>query len=428
MQIYVVEPGQTVSSIAQIFGINPNRIITANEIAEPNNLVVGQALVIPIAGEYYIVKQGDSLYKISQQFGIPMGRLAEVNGMSLYRPLKIGERLYIPPRYHRPAEFYAYADTHYGKVSDLVEQETRKAAPHLTYLGPSGYAIQRDGSLKAPGLNDFFSIARANKVAMSMVIINLEHDQFSAELANVILKDEALQNRLLDNILETAEKMNFRDVHYDIERVLPEDKEAYNRFLRKSAARIHAAGLQFSTALAPKTSAEQAGEWYTAHDYKVHGEVADFVIIMTYEWGYSGGPPLPVSPIRSVRRVLQYAKSEIPQEKIMMGQNLYGYDWTLPFVRGTKAKALSPQGAIALARKEQVPIQYDTRAQAPFFEYTDEDGKEHKVWFEDARSIQAKFNLVKEMGIRGVSYWRLGFPFPQNWLLIESNFRVTKRV
>lgn len=183
-----------------------------------------------------------------------------------------------------------------------------------------------------------------------------------------------------------------------------------------------------STALAPKTSATQKGEWYTAHDYKVHGEEADFVIIMTYEWGYSGGPPMPVSPIEPVRRVLEYAITEIPREKIMMGQNLYGYDWTLPYVKGTKAQGISPQGAIALAQKYKVPIQYDQKAQAPFINYTDEEGRAHKVWFEDARSIQAKFNLIKELGIRGVSYWRLGFPFPQNWLLIRNTFNVTKLV
>lgn len=50
----------------------------------------------------------------------------------------------------------------------------------------------------------------------------------------------------------------------------------------------------------------------------------------------------------------------------MMGQNLYGYDWTLPFVEGTVARALSPQQAIELARQFNVPIQYDYEAQAPF--------------------------------------------------------------
>ena len=69
-----------------------------------------------------------------------------------------------------------------------------------------------------------------------------------------------------------------------------------------------------------------------------------------------------------------------------------------------------------------------TKSQAPFFHYTDSDGKQHEVWFEDARSIQAKFDLVKELKLRGVGYWKLGLSFPQNWLLITDNFNVVKKV
>lgn len=111
---------------------------------------------------------------------------------------------------------------------------------------------------------------------------------------------------------------------------------------------------------------------------------------------------MPVSPIGPVRQVLTYAASEMPAGKIMMGQNLYGYDWTLPYVAGGQyAKALSPQAAIDLARNRNAAIQYDYRAQAPHFNYTDDEGRQHKVWFEDARSIQAKFDLIKEAQAAG---------------------------
>ena len=87
---------------------------------------------------------------------------------------------------------------------------------------------------------------------------------------------------------------------------------------------------------------------------KAIGEVVDFVVIMTYEWGYSGGPPMAVSPIGPVRKVLEYAVTEMTPNKIMMGQNLYGYDWTLPYKPGNPfAKALSPQQAIQLAKESK---------------------------------------------------------------------------
>lgn len=260
-----------------------------------------------------------------------------------------------------------------------------------------------------------------------MVITNQENDQFSDELGRILLNDMNIQNTFLNNIVTTAKRHGFRDIHFDFEFLRPEDREAYNSFLRKAKERFSREGWLLSTALAPKTSAEQKGKWYEAHDYKAHGEIADFVVIMTYEWGYSGGPAMAVSPINPVREVIEYALTEMPASKIMMGQNLYGYDWTLPFVEGTIAKAVSPQQAIRLALEHNVPIQYDYRAQAPFFHYTDKEGKRHEVWFEDARSIQAKFDLIRELNLRGISYWKLGLSFPQNWLLIVENFDVVKR-
>jgi len=426
MQIHVVESGQSLSSIAETYGTTPAAIQEANDLPNPDDLVIGQAMVIPIVGSYYWVRQGDTLYTIGQRYQISAAELAKVNGISQYRPLQVGQRLYIPPRPRRAADFNAYAEPR-RTVSPELEADVRQAAPHLTYLAPFSFRIKRDGTLQRPALNDFQAIAKNNQVVLMLVVTNLEKDQFSSELGGLILNNEELQNKLLDTIIQTARELGMGDIHFDMEALPAQDRDAYIRFLRKARDRAHAAGMMMSVAVAPKTSAEQQGKWYAAHDYKAIGEIADFVVIMTYEWGYRGGPPMAVSPIGPVRRVLQYALTEMPAEKIMMGQNLYGYDWTLPYQPGTTAKALSPQAAIALAAKQNVPIQYDYRAQAPFFEYTDDQDKKHQVWFEDARSIQAKFNLVKQLGLRGVSYWKLGLPFPQNWLLIESNFRVRKR-
>src|SRR5699024_566361 len=222
-------------------------------------------------------------------------------------------------------------------------------------------------------------------------------------------------------------EVGFKDVHFDFEFISTEDREAYNNFLRKAKERLSQAGLLMSTALAPKTSSTQQGLLYEAHDYAFHGEIAEFVVLLTYDWGYSGGPPLAEIPIKAVRKVVEDAITRITAEKIVLGQNLYGYDWTLPFVAGgEQARALSPQQAITLARQQNVAIEFNETAQAPFFTYYDSEGRQHEVWFEDARSIQAKFNLIKEFNLLGIAYWKLGLAFPQNWLLIQDNFNITK--
>ncbi|WP_153124387.1 glycoside hydrolase family 18 protein [Peribacillus tepidiphilus] len=427
MQIHVVQQGQSVYGIAQAYNVPVEDLIRANELQAPNELVVGQALVIPIIGSYYWVQPGDNLFSISRKFGLSYQQLANINRINVNQPLPVGFRLYIPPQKKTSAEFNGYVEPRGASVSQNLIDSAREAAPYLTYLAPFSFQALRDGSLKEPLLNDFPNIAKANNVVLMMVITNQEQDQFSDELGRILLNDMAIQNRFLNNIVSTAKKYGFRDIHFDFEFLRPEDREAYNRFLRKAKQRFSQEGWLLSTALAPKTRADQKGKWYEGHDYKAHGEIVDFVVIMTYEWGYSGGPAMAVSPIGPVREVLTYAISEIPSKKILMGQNLYGYDWTLPFVPGSISKAISPQEAIEIARQHKVSISYDQEAQAPYFRYFDSEGKQHEVWFEDARSIQAKFNLIKELNLRGMSYWKLGLSFPQNWLLLNENFEVVKR-
>ncbi|MDM5361021.1 glycoside hydrolase family 18 protein [Peribacillus sp. ACCC06369] len=427
MQIHVVRPGQTLYGIAQTYSVTVDRLVETNKIPNPTNLVSGQALVIPIVGSYYFVQPGDSLYSISQKVDVPFQELAKINGIPENQVLSVGYRLYIPARKKKTAEFNGYVEPRGTTVAPALVTAAREAGPYLTYLAPFSFQSLRDGSLKEPLLDDFPAIARENKNVLMMVITNQENDQFSDELGQIILTNTSVQNKFLNNIVTTAKKYGFRDIHFDFEFLRPADKEAYNQFLRKARDRFKKEGWFISTALAPKTSAEQKGRWYEAHDYKAHGEIVDFVIIMTYEWGYSGGPAMAVSPIGPVRDVLEYAVTDIPSNKILMGQNLYGYDWTLPFVQGSTAKAVSPQQAIQIAAANNVSIEYDETAQAPHFNYTIED-KQHEVWFEDARSIQAKFDLIKELNLRGMSYWKLGLAFPQNWLLISDNFNVRRRV
>ncbi|GAB3802674.1 LysM peptidoglycan-binding domain-containing protein [Virgibacillus kimchii] len=427
MQIHVVQQGETLFQIASTYDISEQVIIDANELETPDQLVVGQAMVIPITGQYYFVQPGDSLYSIAQRFGLSYEELARVNAISVNNILPIGFRLYIPPEDRPAIQSNAYIEPIGETVSETLINAAEKATPYLTFLAMFSYRVNRDGTLTPPPLNGLVEIANQNDAALMLVVTNLEEGAFSAELGHIILTVQAVQNTLLDQIVNIAQETGYRDVHFDFEFLPAEDREAYNQFLRNARDRLSQAGLLLSTAVAPKTSAEQTGQWYEAHDYAAHGEIADFVVLMTYEWGYSYGPPMAVSPINEVRRVVEYALTEMPAEKIVLGQNLYGYDWTLPFVEGgPAARAISPQQAIAIARENNAAIQFDETAQAPFFTYTDNEGNEHEVWFEDARSIQAKFDLIKELNLRGIAYWKLGLAFPQNWLLLQDNFEITK--
>ena len=82
--------------------------------------------------------------------------------------------------------------------------------------------------------------------------------------------------------------------------------------------------------------------------------------------------------------------------------------------------------AVTLAGSVGASIQFDERAQSPFFRYTDSAGRQHEVWFEDARSLRAKYRLVADYGLAGVSWWNLNRLFRTNFLLLESMYRIEK--
>lgn len=428
MQIYVVQKGDTLSGISQTYDVTPGQLAAANELPDPNSLVVGQALVIPTRGFLHQVAPGETLDQISERFQVPVQQIIEMNQLTNPNYVSVGTQLHIPREPTPVIDVAAYMDPQLtGDNSVTVVNEV---AENLTFLNIFQYAVRRDGTLSlVPEDQALINAAYEHRTMPLMVISNFEDGTFTTELATAFFTDEKLQDEILDQAINIMQEKGYMGIDFDFEYVGGENRSRYNQFLHKAKNRLSEHGYFLSTALAPKTSAEQIGTLYEGHDYAAQGKIVDFMFLMTYEWGWSGSPPMAVSPIEDVRAVLEFAISVAPADKIMMGIPLYGYDWTLPYEPGGEfARSISPQQTIETALRYNVSIQYDTTAQAPFFRYTDDDGKEHEVWFEDARSIQAKFDLVKELGIRGVFYWALGREFPQNWLLLQDNFIIRKRV
>lgn len=425
MQIEVVNPGESLWAIARRYGVTVDDIVRINEIDEPARLAVGQALLIPTKDTVHVVSAGESLWTIARRYGVTVDELIRANQLQNPSQLYIGQRLRIPTLGPKPTiETNGYLQPSNPEKDRGIVQESEEA---LTYFSMFQYIAHGDGSITAPNDQAALAAVAPTKSVAMMVITNFENGTFSSEVARSIFDNAESRTKLIDNVISTMRAKNFFALNIDFEHIFPEDRDKYTAFLREITARVHAEGKLVSTALAPKASATQAGAWYEAHDYGAHGAIVDFTIIMTYEWGWSGGPPMAVAPIPQVRRVLDYAVTVIPRNKIMMGAPLYGYNWTLPYVKGGPfAPTLSPKAAVNLARDVGAYIQYDYTAQAPHFTYYDNQGREHIVWFEDARSMQAKFDLIKEYGLRGISYWVLGQSFPQNWALLMANFTIKK--
>ena len=416
MEIYVVKSGDTLFRIARAYGTTVEQLFYVNQLERPGVLSVGQALIIPREIRIHRVQPGESLYTIARQYQVSLTSLIRANPQ-LTNPGQIqpGQKLSLPGDNGDGRRI-----TVNGYATDVTRAVLEESLPHLSLFSLFAYRAEADGSLVKTFQADI-GLSQNYGVKNLLTVTNQKPSGgFSGDIAHALFTDEAAQGQLLEQIDTLLARDGYGGVNLDLEYVFPGDREAYNRFLEVLSERLHRQGYLLVSALAPKVSADQPGLLYEAHDYPAHGRFSDFTVLMTYEWGYTYGPPMAVAPVNMVRRVLDYAVTAIPPEKILMGIPNYGYDWTLPFTQGSAARALSNVRAVTLAGEVGAEIQYDTTAQAPFFRYRTADGTRHEVWFEDARSIQAKMDLPDAYGLGGISYWNLNRLFRTLFYVQES--------
>lgn len=374
MTIHIVVPGDTVSSIAAAYQIPMDTIIYNNQLVYPYTLVVGQALLLSTPSE------------------------------------------------QQPSRFVVTNGYAYPFISNWVLTQT---LPYLSRLSVFSYGFSAGGDIIPPVLDDSFMIRAAYEYNAAPFLTLTPIDEggrFNNNLISSVLNNSTARNTLIDNLVITVTEKGFQGVDIDFEYILAQDRLAFVDFVWDVRAAINQLGYPVTVALAPKTSDDQPGLLYEGKDYALLGEAADEVLLMTYEWGYTYSQPMAVAPINNVRRVVEYALTRIPNEKINLGIPNYGYDWPLPYEKGvTRATTIGNVEAITIAANYGAEIQFDETAMSPFFNYTG-NGIAHEVWFEDVRSMQAKFNLVEEYNLHGMGYWQIMRLFRANWLLLADRF------
>ncbi len=237
----------------------------------------------------HVVKEGDSPWSIAKQYGVNYNDIVAINGLNSRKHLVIGESLLIPVNQNKYREEIEVNGFILPSTPDKDTNIIEEAGKYLTYITPFSYNIKDDGTLTALNDDVIINQTKKYKIAPMLSVTNISGSGFDTELIGRILNDKNIQNTLINNIISTLKEKGFKGVIVDFERIPPKDRQNYNDFLKELVRRLHAGRYLVGTALAPKQSAEQTGPWYEAHDYKAHGEIVDFVILMTYEWGWSGG-------------------------------------------------------------------------------------------------------------------------------------------
>ncbi|MDQ0482505.1 glycosyl hydrolase family 18 protein [Guptibacillus hwajinpoensis] len=420
MAIHTVMLGDNLWGISIAYGVTIATLKSVNGLVS-DRLVPGLNLYIPdqaLPERYYQVKPGDTYWKLSQQFQTTIQDMVTANPTVDPNALPIGLRIRIPTAQKYSMQTLVFFDA----LSGASYLETlNDLADSITYLAIFTYSFNSEGDLLTIDDNLILQRTKALNIKPLLVISNYDVQMFSSALADAVLKDETKRKRLVQNLVVKVKEKGYAGVSIDFEFVPPERRNDFTAFLKELKQGLGNLVLQLNAHA--KSSDMPTNRLVGFLDYKATGEVVDIVSIMTIDYGYAIGPPDPIAPVWWIEQVLMYATGQIDRRKIMMAMSLYGYDWTVPKL--ADAEMLSSLNAQNRAMNGWIPIQYNSKAQAPNYSYNLVN-QGHVVWFEDIKSMTAKYKQLEAYNLLGSTYWRLRFLFPQNWAYVKKNIRVMK--
>ncbi|MCA0991458.1 glycosyl hydrolase family 18 protein [Guptibacillus hwajinpoensis] len=421
MAVHTVVSGDNLWRISLAYGVPISIIQKVNGLVS-DRLVPGLNLYIPdqdLPERFYQLKQGDTFWNLSQQYKTSVQAIVAANPMLNPTALPIGARINIPTMQKYQMETLVFFDAIEG--SPYVET-LNNLSGSITYLAVFTYSFTEEGELISINDAAILKQAKALNIKPLLVISNYDVQMFSAALAGTVLQNKEKRATLIQNLVRIVKEKGYAGVSVDFEFVPPERRNDFTSFLKELKKGLGNLTLQLNAHA--KSSDLPTNRLVGFLDYRAVGEIVDIVSVMTIDYGYAIGPPDPIAPVWWVEEMLMYATSQINARKVMMAMSLYGYDWSLP-AQEKPAEMIPVENAQNRAIDGWLPIQYNNVAQAPTYSYN-LMGQEHVVWFEDIQSIKEKYKQMQAYDLLGATYWRLRFPFPQNWAYMEKNMKVLK--
>lgn len=269
-------------------------------------------------------------------------------------------------------------------------------------LAGDTWSVDASGSLVGTAPAGTASQAISSGYAAYAMVTNLGNKGFDAQTMIAILSHPSRSNRLEEEIAKSVESDGYDGAMLDFELIPPKDAALYSSFVSKLAADLHALNKRLEVVIPADTGAKNE-PWNAGYDVAKIGAAANDVIVMAYDYSYAGGPAGPIAPVPWVQQSLAYTVSRVPANKVLLGIDTYGYDWS-----GKGAKALSLTSINSFLKSRHITPNWNAQAEAPWFNWTDSKGQLHTVYYENAKSTSAKLTLAKMYGIAGVAVWRAG--------------------
>lgn len=414
--VYEVKPGDSLNNISIQYKLNVKSFAKLNGLDRNDKLVIGQSMIIP--GSTYYVRQGETLWDIAFRHSININYLKNKNNLSSDVVLP-GQKLTIPSSPKTTIWTGTYLIPKDKKSNKWMIDYYKKS---LTSVFIFEFHPTSKGELVKVNENESNKIAWKKHIIPYATLTNISKKGFDPNLVHQLLSNETLRKKLVNNIYTLLDKNDYKGISIDFESLTPEDRDNLNLFIKELSEKLHRTNMEVLMAMPPK-EAEHIPQFYDAYDYYTLGKYVDKMFLMTYNWHWPNSSSGPIAPLDEVRKTLQYAVSIVPKSKLLLGIPQYAYDWP---ITGEKRKgvAYSTQNAIKMYKKYESEVYFNQETSSPAFRYTDIIGIQHEVWFEDPRSLLAKFHLVKEFDLAGLGCWHLGITMPQTEKILLNEFKI----
>lgn len=244
----------------------------------------------------------------------------------------------------------------------------------------------------------------------------------ACELVNEVVTNPELSKRNIRELVSLMREAKCSGVDVDYEFLPKDSRFAFTGFVRDLSEALHSEGMFLAVDLHPKVRPDDP--WSIgaqAQDYKELARYADIMHVMCYDqhhFAYFYSDPGPVSTPAWTDAVVNYAAMAIPPEKLVIGLPTYGFDWNL--TSPDKTKCIFYEQVKQRMCKYDASDRIDGVTGQPFFNYTDETGDEHIVWYEDVRSLSNKFDVLSKYSMRGLAFWVLTLEDQRIWSELSS--------
>lgn len=300
-------------------------------------------------------------------------------------------------------------------------KDVNEVSPWIYGLSSTGAVMPQYPANLAGAIKADMTSLRAAHMRLVPSIANITGGKWDYQAVSRVLHNPALARQQIDSIVGLVQREKYAGIDIDYEELHAGDRQPFDQFVSQLAAALHAHGKVLSVAVFPQQQGPSSSAANTAQDYAAIGRAADQVRIMGYNYHWANSGAGATAPVSWVRSVVKYATSQMPASKVVLGIPLYGYDW--PDGKAA-AQTVSWLQALRLSRQHAVPARYDKTSQAPHFAYA-AGGKTHTVWFENAESSRAKFEVVQGAGIAGVYLWMYGYEDPSTWSALHTTLPVS---